>query len=770
LTKTTPNASLRKTLPSWAWPGLIPLIAGSKLPIEKGYTTACASRYADADFVADDRLAEIDAHLKAGGNVGWVPPEGVMVVDCDNMEACSFVAARAPKSTPVQARVPNKKMHFYFRYSEYPELYSRSGIKLDVDGIDKATIDLKTCGNVDPEVPGGGYAVIPPSTHEDTDNPYRWAKRLPKDPSKIPALPLDLRNAFVPWLTKNLTRSPRQPAGSMPRHDLLRDYIMRAVRYESPLDPVAAMTRVQRNAERYADELFGSDKRRLKSEVVDITRSVEGAWKKAGGTAARDEQGLDVTLARLISASFGDPWYYVETQRCWYEWNNTYWEELPHIAIEQVVQRFGDTLLEDAIREHDTARREKLMKLVSMLGRSSKVTAVAAALKREFQASADTFDTSTDLVTLPGCEDRKIAAATVNMVTGEVMKPDPDHRITKVMGAPYSPGASHPMVERFLKESFPDPETRRCVLMHLGASLLGTMPVERFYFMHGKGASGKGTLAGAMLAALGGYATVADPSTFSGNGGIDGSKNAPDLYALRGARFVFVDEIAASRVLGSRLKNLTQDGTITAAGKFMKQETFPVTWTTWIAGNARPKIDSTDKGLMRRIVEVPMDGGAKDNDHIDWHVKDTLKSDPEAITAFMWKLFEGLDSARDHAFNPPLSKEMVAATAEWVEMSDMLGPWLAEQVEVTNNKTDREMSSALFADYEEWMDNTYGFRSRRDVPRATPNQFAAGLKARGLFKRSMTRGAFWFGLKLRRDSDRLAEGAPSSNSEPKLPN
>ena len=126
--KATRVDSLRKklatALPTWALPGMVRISADSKIPIEeeKGYTTKCAQRYADAEYKTDAdyngraHLDTIAQHMLGGGNIGWVPPEGIVVLDCDNTEGVLFVDARRDPAGPVMKRKKDKQ-HFYMSYN-----------------------------------------------------------------------------------------------------------------------------------------------------------------------------------------------------------------------------------------------------------------------------------------------------------------------------------------------------------------------------------------------------------------------------------------------------------------------------------------------------------------------------------------------------------------------------------------------------------------------------------------------------------------------------
>jgi phage/plasmid-associated DNA primase len=763
---------LESTIPRAYWPGLLRLVAKDKMPIDlEGQKTSpdglthqvrAAQAYA-ADAAGKwnykAKLDEIVDHYLAGGNIGIDPPPSIIIIDCDNVAACKVVKGLAPKGTPTMLRKPGK-MHFYFRDipgAEIPFLSKRYKLAEPNTGAD---IDARTPGNLAGEK-GGNLAVVAPSMHQD-GKPYKWEVPLPALPAAIPEMPAALRTLLMALEeARSQTRSPRQPASSIPRHDRLRSYIMRAVRYESVADPEASMRRVQINAKRYAEELFEGDKERCASEVEDLARSIEGAWSKAGGEASRDDQGLDTTLAHLISSAYGHPWRYVEKRKFWYEWNNVYWEQKSHIAIEQIIQRFADTLLDDAIREHDQARREKLMKLVVMLGRSSKVTSVAKAMMREFQADALDFDANLDLVTFPDSEALGIGAQTYNVRTGEVRDPSPMDYITLVLGAPYMPGHTHPAVDAYWATSFPKEETRDCVQMHLSLGLIAWIPQERIYSMYGSQSSGKGTLLYGTAAALGGYATGGNCSTLRGDGGFDGTSKDFDLIDFRGRRFLYFDEFGGG-VLGEKAKTLSQEGTIRGEAKYQDSIEFPITWSLWLATNTRPRIDYTDKGICRRVIEIPMNNGSKTPNDPDPATKQALLHDESAIAANLAVLVAALGRAREHNFCPPISKEMREATQDWKFSSDLIAAWHDTHVE-DMGEDHRYKIEGAYSKYLSDMTDMFPGASRREVPRANKHQFASAMRERGYDLRANR----YYGCRYHKDSE-LDEDGKLPN-EPKLP-
>ncbi len=500
-----------------------------------------------------------------------------------------------------------------------------------------------------------------------------------------------------------------------------------------------------RAAERYAQVLFADDPVGLKAEINDLARSIEGAWARCGGDAARDEENLDVSMARLISGNFGDPWRYIPELGKWVEWNNVNWEFVDPLAIEQIIQQFNETLLEDALRENDRDRRMKLMSMANSLCKSFKVSSVAKAMMREYQESIEVLDQNVDLVTFPDSKELKVSAKTYNVATGELKDPDPEDYITMTLGAPYMPGHRHPANDQYWVSSFPDRQTREQTQEHLSLGLLAKIVQERIYSCYGKRASGKGTLLFAATAALGDYGLVGSNSTINGAGGFDGSSKDFDLIHFRGKRLIYFDEFIGR--LSEKAKTLSQAGEILAHVKNGDAVEVNITCTLWISTNERPRIDPTDSGLHRRLVEIPMNAGSDTPLDPDWHIKDTLIHDESARAAFLWTLIEALERARTEDFRPPLSAEMREATDEWIESADLIGDWWAECIEKTDDP--RDIVEHAYTEYTDWMDAEHGYSSYKTHPRASHKQFAAMMKARGVEVKRTNKGTAYVGVRIR---------------------
>ena len=735
---------LRQSVPAWARPGLVMLSREEKRPIEKAFTTEAAQRYEDDEWDEAERMEMLGRHLKKGGNIGWVPHPKVVVIDADNQLGVSWVKNRCPDDTPRMQRKPDRQ-HFYFRSDPNLRLWKK-GVQVDLErGVGK--LDIVTPGNPDPTIPAGGQCVVPPSIHADGD-PYKWARSLPDSVDDLPMLPGKIADELRVHFN---TRKPKQREKDSRHLKSLKH--QRRLAIEADGDTPENRALIREASIEYLEEIYQGDRVRIEAETLDIDRQLEGAYGLEGAFQGFIRDGTAESVALEIKSLVEGGLVYVVEEKGWREWNNVVWERVPSERVKKIIGDFYKEYMADAAIEEDKAHWELLVKVARRLKGATFVREIYERMQANLHCSLEVFDKRPELTTFPDDVERGIGAVTYNSRTGEITDPDPTHMMTLMMGAPLVLEARHPMVDRWWQTSFPVKETRDSVQMHAGMSLLGWIPEERIYFMHGSGASGKGTFANVTMLCMGGYGDECDPSTWSGDGGIDGSRNAPDLARLRGVRFVFIDEIASTRRLGARAKALSQDGFITAAAKYHAPSRFPITWSPWIAGNSRPRIDSTDNGLLRRIVEIPMNGGSETPENPDWTVKDTLKRDKDALIAWTAMLVRGLEMAREHGFRPPISEEMKSATAEWIESADLIGDWWIQCCELTGDPKDEVSAGALMSHYEGWMDSTYGFRSRGDIPRANKMQFAASLRTRGLEKTRRGGTVRYLGVRLVEDQE-----------------
>ena len=138
---------------------------------------------------------------------------------------------------------------------------------------------------------------------------------------------------------------------------------------------------------------------------------------------------------------------------------------------------------------------------------------------------------------------------------------------------------------------------------YAGYCLTGTTSAHVFVFAYGTGANGKGTFINTLATIFGDYATTADMNTFLATGV---ERHPADLAKLHGPRLVVAQETQRGRRWDEpKIKALTGGDRITA--RFMRQDYFDFTpaFKLFITGNHKPRLDSTDEAMRRRLLLVP---------------------------------------------------------------------------------------------------------------------------------------------------------------------
>lgn len=157
------------------WPWLIPVCSPftphkhrddctspGKVPIERNWNGKAQER-ANAGEDSSIRLAQLEKHLDAGGNVGLALPPGIIVLDADSVEAAAWLVDRYPDS-PFQRT--NSGGHSVFVYDP---IRRRIAARTKVEIVPGVVVDLR--------VGGKSQIVVEPSIHA-SGALYEWGNPL----------------------------------------------------------------------------------------------------------------------------------------------------------------------------------------------------------------------------------------------------------------------------------------------------------------------------------------------------------------------------------------------------------------------------------------------------------------------------------------------------------------------------------------------------------------------------------------------------------------
>lgn len=288
-----------------------------------------------------------------------------------------------------------------------------------------------------------------------------------------------------------------------------------------------------------------------------------------------------------------------------------------------------------------------------------------------------------------------VANGTLDLLTGELLPHDPNHRITKVAAAAYDPEADSSEWEAFLARVLPDADVREFLSRFVGLSLLGVVREHILGIATGTGANGKGTFYGAVSHALGDYSHTAESDLFMT---VKTNANAasPAVLGLRGTRFVVCSETEEGQSLAAALvKNLTGGDLVTARALHKMPVTFKPSHTALMVTNFLPKAKGNDPALWRRICVIPFDVVIPEAER-DPELPELLEKSADAILGWAMR---GLRDYFANKLRPPAAVRV--ATDRYKADSNAVERYLKARVD-TSNPDVRELKTKLWNEWKRW--------------------------------------------------------------------
>lgn len=315
---------------------------------------------------------------------------------------------------------------------------------------------------------------------------------------------------------------------------------------------------------------------------------------------ARDPLELtDRGNARRLANEHGDDLRFVPGWE-WLFWDEKRWRIDPSVSGEAMrrAETIPDALLRDALRENDSARKAAYAKHALNSARRASLESMVrlAAHNKKLTRSTDDFDRDHFLF--------NVSNGTVDLRSGELREHRRDDCLTKLSPIRYDPTAKAPRFLEFLDEIMRGDRDMIAFLQRaVGYSLTGDTSEQCFFFLHGDGANGKGTLIRLLDRLLGEYFRQTDYSTFLSR---HGHAVREDVADLAGARVVAAEEARGDNRLDEGLiKTLTGEDVISARFLHKARFTFRPTFKLWFAANEKPRISGVDHGMWRRVRLIP---------------------------------------------------------------------------------------------------------------------------------------------------------------------
>ena len=364
----------------------------------------------------------------------------------------------------------------------------------------------------------------------------------------------------------------------------------------------------------------------------------------------------------------------------WMRWNGTHWQtddmlgvlemakeavraialETPPVVDDDTVDKNGkvtpgkNRTLEWALKCEDEARMLKMTRLA----RSSPPIPVPA----------EKFDTHPFLF--------NVLNGTVELGDNTLRPADQGDLLTQVAPVVFDADARCPLWEKFLFDTMGKrPHMVEYLQTWVGYGLTGITSEQKMLLHYGTGANGKSTFLNILNQLMGPYFATAASSSFMASNGEDGARN--DLAALRPARFVSAVESNERQTLDEALiKSITGGDPI--ACRFLHRAFFTYTppFKINLATNVLPQINGLDYGTWPRLnaVEWGVTFGGPDGEHpIDLNLEDKFRQELSGL--LNWAM-RGCTRWLEKGLSVP--PEVSAATAEYRDTNDILGPFIEE--------------------------------------------------------------------------------------------
>jgi putative DNA primase/helicase len=245
--------------------------------------------------------------------------------------------------------------------------------------------------------------------------------------------------------------------------------------------------------------------------------------------------------------------------------------------------RFDETLLafnyaRQICRQAAAECNKKVRKTLASAKTVAAVERLAKA-DRRLAATVDQWDADPWAINTP--------VGIIDLRTGNLRPQRADDYVTKVTGVAPNASCLTPIWDAFLDRIMGgDAELIAFLQRMAGYALTGLTREHAMFFLYGRGANGKTTFLGAIIACASDYHRTAPIETFTA---ATGERHPTDLAGLRGARLVTAIETEEGRRWAeSKIKALTGGDRI--AARFMRQDFFEYTpqFKLMIAGNHKP--------------------------------------------------------------------------------------------------------------------------------------------------------------------------------------
>jgi putative DNA primase/helicase len=435
----------------------------------------------------------------------------------------------------------------------------------------------------------------------------------------------------------------------------------------------------------------------------------------------------DAGNAERLIDDHGDRLRYVHDCGHWLVWDGKRWRkdatrEIVRLAVETV-----RGIYKEAAAAEDPEERKKLAVHARKSEDRRRIDSMLLLARADVRVSCTQADLDQDGFLL------NVMNGTLDLRMFTLREHQREDLLTHCLPVGYDPHTTCPTWLQFLGRIFAnDQELMDYVHRAVGYSLTGSTQEHVLFLLHGAGANGKSTFLETLRKLLGTLAKQSGIETFLTRKYV-GIPN--DIARLKGARLATAVEADSGRNFAeANLKLLTGGDTVTARFLYNEHFEFRPRFKLWIATNHRPRINSVDNAIWRRIQLIPF-GVTIPKDEQDLELGKKLEHELPGILA--WAV-EGCRQWRDQGLGTVDTVE--EATYEYRRDCDPFSRWIAECCELA---PELEVAAAsLHLVYKRW---AWEYRE------APPTQKALGKRLResGLTSKKVNGCVRWVGIAIK---------------------
>lgn len=430
-----------------------------------------------------------------------------------------------------------------------------------------------------------------------------------------------------------------------------------------------------------------------------------GEWLDTRAVLQALERG-ETGDAELLTVLYTDRLAFDHAEKQWFLWTGGHWardarKQAGNLIANQVAAQYLHTAaeLKRAGGDDKTAQEqiEKLYQRAASLRYRSKISNVLdrATSQPALALAGDEWEPNPMLLA--------VANGVIDLTTSEFRPGRPADFIRSAAPVAWQGlNAPAPRWEQFLSEIFAGDSALIDFMQRLlGYALAGQVTEHVLPILWGQGRNGKETLLETIKTILGELAAPAAKDVL-----MDSQRNpgnaTPHLYALRPLRLAWVSESkAGARLNAEQVKWLTGGGTITARPLHGSPVTFTPRYTLMLITNHKPKADSDDYALWKRLLLIPftesfIDKPIAANEHkADSRLAEKLKAEGPGILAW---LVRGCLAWQREGLNPP--PVVTGATEVYQQEEDDLAQFVEECCLIDSGNEVK--ASHFYAAYFEW--------------------------------------------------------------------